>query len=142
MIADISNYFGFGCFLRPNITPTHLCMYMLRAKPWARTRGVEEHSSLEHIVVRSGVHTYKDQCVHIHAAMCALHIHGALCTHTQVEIVVVWTSDGADVVLSLGRGSETGCSEQLNKQINHGESFPKKGEVAFLCWGSCRPEIM
>ena len=112
MIADISNYFGFGCFLRPNITPTHLCMYMLRAKPWARTRGVEEHSSLEHIVVRSGVHTYKDQCaLHIHGALCALHIHGALCTHTQVEIVVVWTSDGADVVLSLGRGSETECSE-------------------------------
>ena len=102
-------------------------MYMLRAKPWARTRGVEEHSSLEHIVVRSGVHTYKDQC--------ALHIHGTLCAHTQVEIVVVWTSDGADVVLSLGRGSETGCSEQLNKQINHGESFPKKGEVAFSLLG-------
>ena len=141
MIADIFNYFGFGCFLRPNITPTYLCMYMLRAKPWARTRGVEEHSSLEHIVVRSGVHTYKDQCVHtykdqcalhIHGALCAqcaqcaLHIHGALCAHTQVEIVVVWTSDGADVVLSLGRGSETGCSEQLNKQINSDESFLKK----------------
>ena len=108
-------------------------MYMLRAKPWARTRGVEEHTSLEHIVVRAvcthtktsvhctvhiqgavcahtktSVHTYKDQWVHIHGAVCALHIHGALCAHTQVEIVVVWTSDGADVVLSLGRGSETG----------------------------------
>ena len=127
MIADISNYFGFGCFLRPNITPTHLCMYMLRAKPWARTRGVEEHSSLEHIVVRSGVHTYKDQCaLHIHGAVCALHIHGALCAHTQVEIVVVWTSDGADVVVSLGRGSETGCNKQLNKEINPDESFLKK----------------
>ena len=87
-------------------------MYMLRAKPWARTRGVEEHTSLEHIVVRSGVHihmercalliqgavcahtktsvhTYKDQWVHIHGAVCALHIQGALCAHTQVEIVVV-----------------------------------------------------
>ena len=114
-------------------------MYMLRAKPWARTRGVEEHSSLEHIVVRSGLHTYKEQCVHIHGAVCAqcaqcaLHIHGALCAHTQVEIVVVWSSDGADVVVSLGRGSETGCSEQLNKQINHDEVFQKGGEVAFLC---------
>ena len=66
-------------------------------------------------------------------AQCALHIHGALCAHTQVEIVVVWTSDGADVVVSLGRGSETGCSEQLNKQINHDEVFQKGGEVAFLC---------
>ena len=107
-------------------------MYMLRAKPWARTRGVEEHSSLEHIVVRSGVHTYKDQCVHIHAAMCALHIHGALCTHTQEEIVVVWASDGADVVLSLGRGSETGCSEQLNKKLTTGKVFQKRVKLPFF----------
>ena len=83
-------------------------MYMPRAKPWARTRGVEEHTSLEHIVVRSGVHTYMERCAHIQRPVCALHIHGALCAHTQVEIVVVWSSDGADVVLSLGRGSETG----------------------------------
>ena len=57
---------------------------------------------------KTSVHTYKDQWVHIHGAVCALHIQGALCAHTQVEIVVVWSSDGADVVLSLGRGSETG----------------------------------
>ena len=54
-------------------------------------------------------------------------------THTHVEIVVVWSSDGADVVVSLGRGSERGCSEQLNKQINRDEVFQKGGEVAFLC---------
>ena len=56
--------------------------------------------------------TYKDQCTHIHGAVCALHIHGALCAHTQVEIVVVGTSGGADVVVSLGRGSETAGMQQ------------------------------
>ena len=53
-------------------------MYMLRAKPWARTRGVEEHTSLEHIVVRSGVH--------IHMERCALLIQGAVCAHTRTSV--------------------------------------------------------
>ena len=111
-------------------------MYMPRAKPWARTGGVEEQSSLEHIVVRSGVHTHGgvcalliggSLCAHTKNSVCTAHTWRTVCTNTQVEIVVVWTSDGADVVVSLGRGSETGCSEQLNKQINHGETFPKRG---------------
>ena len=99
-------------------------MYMLRAKPWARTRGVEEHTSLEHIVGRSGVHTYMEECVH-----CSYRAH---CAHTEVEIVVVWSSDGADVVVSLGRGSETGCSEQLNEQIYKDEVFRKRVKLLFF----------
>ena len=73
---------------------------MLRAKPWARTRGVEEHSSLEHIVVRSGVHTYKDQCA-LHSAhtgrsvctykdQCA-HIQGPVGTHTWSSVCTAHT---------------------------------------------------
>ena len=59
---------------------------------------------------QSGAHRRSERCAHIHGAVCTPTKTSVCTAHTwcTVEIVVVWTSDGADVVLSLGRGSETG----------------------------------
>ena len=154
LIANIFNYFGFGCFLRQKLTPmyVHAEGQAVGKDTWsggAQQSGAHRRSErCAH--TKTSVHTHMEECVHCSYRAQCVHIHGAVCAytktsvhtymeqcvhctymshcaHTQVEIVVVWSSDGADVVLSLGRGSETGWCEQLKKQINPDESFPKKG---------------